>query len=126
MLAFCLLGTTGVFFVFDYVNEYFFSNGLLELKYEVVVFMLLQSIAISFIWVHPLLVALGKLQLNFHLTLAANAAYMLLLISLLKLLGMWALVIAIGFQFAIVVGGKFIFISSYLKNKRDVRETYDT
>lgn len=91
----------------------------LSLSYGVELFLLMsvQTVAIAFTAVHPLLNALGWVRQGFYIVLGSNIIYLLLLWMLGLPYGIFGVIISIAIQCILVVGGKWYLIARYANTK---------
>lgn len=77
--------------------------------YVLTLYLLLQSLALSYTTIHPYFVALGEVYYSFKYVLISNIVYVIISLILVNIIGMTGIVLAYGVQFMIVI---------YLKKRR--------
>ena len=86
-----------------------FNDFYAEYWYVLSLYLLLQSLALSYTTIHPYFVSLGLVYYSFKYVLISNIVYACLAIILVPHLGMIGLVLSYGVQFSLLI---------YLKNKK--------
>lgn len=106
VFSICSVGMVAFIAGFPIFDSLLFASKISEYKWLVISYMLCQVLAITFIWVHPLVIAFGELAFNFRVTLLANIVYVVALVLLLKFVGFWGVVFAIFLQYLLSIGVK--------------------
>jgi O-antigen/teichoic acid export membrane protein len=101
----------------NYWLGYLFSGAMITDGVTLLLFlqMFVQLISMSFIYVHPLLLARGGIKYHFYTTLLSNIAY-ILLIMVLGPLGILGFIIAYGLQNASNIAQKLYQIKRHALN----------
>lgn len=96
-----------------------FINGLSELQ----VYLILISLSVAFITIHPLFVAIGYVKQNAMIILFCNTFYLIIAFYLGSQIGLMGIVISFGIQFLCVVTIKILFLKKYLNESIDHKST---
>lgn len=73
-------------------------------------YLLSQTIAISYIAIHPYFLSVGCAKETFYYTLISNILYLIILIVLIKKLGIWAVIISFIVQFSSLISFEKLYI----------------
>ncbi len=111
-----ILGLSAIivaWFSFDFIDQFLFDNKLTNYLFELLGAIIIQTFALVFIWIHPLFISFGFMKDNAKILLFSNAAFVICLVSLLEEIGIWGALLAILFQYLIVILCKVF----YVRNK---------
>jgi hypothetical protein len=97
----------------------FFQKVILNYKLEVNFYLLIKSIGISLVGIHPLFLALGFIKKETFIILFSNFIYVLILFPLIQFYGLIGVITAYGIQVLLILSLKSFFI---LRKKRSVSE----
>lgn len=100
---------------FDLLNRYAFSNELNGHKHELIIYLAVQSLALCFIWVHPLCISLGKMRQTSFILIISNTLYLGTIYLFAMDYSIAAVIFAFTLQSSTLIIAKLYIILSTLK-----------
>ncbi|WOR31695.1 lipopolysaccharide biosynthesis protein [Citrobacter portucalensis] len=112
---FTIMGMGCFLFIISVMTYPFFDRVIFhgQLRYYEAVFniyLVIQIIVLSFVWLHPIFILKSKMKANFYILLIANATYLLIFSYFAPLFDLYSFCIAYGVQTIIVIVSKMIII----------------
>lgn len=117
LLAFGAFFVLCLYVFFNTLDIVLFSSNLSDKRYLVVFYAVIQSLALSFIWVHPLSVVCIKMAVISAIVAIANILYLTTILFLSPVIGLYAIVYSFALQASILIGFKLFYISRSMNEK---------
>lgn len=102
-------------FAFNLINNYAFSNHLLGYKKELIAYLIIQSLALCFIWAHPLCISLGKMKQTAYILIASNTVYLATIYLFAEKHSITAVIFAFTLQSSTLIAAKVYIIIDSLR-----------
>ncbi|MDU1911495.1 lipopolysaccharide biosynthesis protein [Fusobacterium sp.] len=112
LLGVCTVMIVGLNIVGFYLFSKFFSELVLNYKFEINLYIIMKSLGTVFIAVHPLFLSLGYIKVETRIIFIANLIYMGVLFPMIKNYGLSGVIAAYGIQVILIVGMKMWYILS--------------
>lgn len=112
LLGVCTVMVVGLNVIGFYFFSKFFSELVLNYKFEINLYILMKSLGTVFIAVHPLFLSLGYIKVETRIIFIANLIYIAVLFPLIKSSGLSGVIAAYGVQVVLIVGMKMWYILS--------------
>lgn len=112
LLGVCTVMVVGLNVVGFYLFSKFFSELVLNYKFEINLYIIMKSLGTVFIAVHPLFLSLGYIKVETRIIFIANLIYMGVLFPMIKNYGLSGVIAAYGVQVVLIVGMKMWYILS--------------
>lgn len=84
--------------------------------YILLSYLLLRALALSYAAIHPLFISMGQVKKNFLFTLVANIVYCIIVAIFISKIGIWAILLGLGFEYVILIFLKKNYIEKILFN----------
>lgn len=117
ILACGIAVVTCTYLTFNLINSYAFSDELYGYKRELILYLSIQSLALCFIWVHPLSISLGKMKQTAYILIASNTLYLGTIYLFAKQYSIDAVIFAFTLQSSTLIAAKLYIILNSLRTK---------